>query len=94
MVGDAIDDERVDITLQMWQQMDQGSITDKFEELGRVIQGIVLEHVDQVAASRQSYTPEHTADPSVVAKRVFNSSRLSLARVVDCRVHLISAMAS
>eukprot|EP01048_Picozoa_sp_COSAG05_P024254 COSAG05_NODE_5620_length_1128_cov_1.985423_1_plen_221_part_00 len=67
VVEDAMDDERVDISVQMWQQMNAGPITLKFEELAKVMQGIVLTHVEYriKGSTRCSCSSSHQRDRGI-----------------------------
>ena len=54
--------ERQDIAVQMWQQMDEGAIADRFQTLAELIQGMVLQQVNAIATESGEFRDRHAAE--------------------------------
>ena len=54
--------ERQDIAVQMWQQMEGGTIKDKFQTLAELIQGMVLQQVNAIATESGEFRNRHAAE--------------------------------
>ena len=49
------EEERTDIAVQMWAQMDAGPIEEKFNHLAALIQTMVIEHITAIATRSEEF---------------------------------------
>ena len=56
------EEERTDIAVQMWAQMEAGPIEEKFNQLAGMIQEMVIQHITAIATTSEEFRDRHTPD--------------------------------
>ena len=69
------EEERTDIAVQMWAQMDAGPIEEKFNHLAALIQTMVIEHITAIATRSEEFRDTHAC--ACRAARITFASQVS-----------------
>ena len=84
------EEERTDIAVQMWAQMDAGPIEEKFNHLAALIQAMVIEHITAIATRSEEFRDRHTPDqlhvlnellPEITEARIGNDTIPAVAEL-------------